>query len=257
MNVYKALILDIDGTIIPNYEECEPTLKVLEALKHVQKSAKVIFATGRSAADGDPIIKKLYDGTPYIYINGARIEVPLNKQVIDSFTLTSAIAERVFAIAQKNEVYAYTEKGTILVHSNPKYESDYEKVAPQNLTESYSLGVTNLDTKEFDRVYTELGKLQEINLGWTHAWNPELRDITVTHGLATKRHALRKLLNLLEISPEQTIAVGDGGNDLPLFEVSGLPIAMENAPESVKSRAKLVAPSVSEDGVAWIVEKYF
>lgn len=254
---YKAIILDIDGTIIPNYEECEPSEAVLSELKRVQKNAKVIFATGRSATDSDPIINKLYDGTPYIYINGARIEVPLGGKVLGSYALGAVDAERIFEIARESEVYAYTDEGTVLVHDNPQYETDYTIVAPKSLTSSYSLQITNLNDKEFDQVMATLRPDSQYNLGWTHAWNPVFRDITVTHRDATKKHALAFLLKHLGIDPAEVIAIGDGGNDLPLFEGSGLAIAMGNAPDLVKQHAQVIAPSVQEDGVASILRKYF
>jgi hydroxymethylpyrimidine pyrophosphatase-like HAD family hydrolase len=48
---------------------------------------------------------------------------------------------------------------------------------------------------------------------------------------------------------------GDDFNDLGLFKLCGLPIAMENSIEELKSFAKEITTSNDEDGVANILEK--
>ena len=50
--------------------------------------------------------------------------------------------------------------------------------------------------------------------------------------------------------------MGDGYNDFPLLMASGLKIAMGNAVPELKEIADFVAPTVEEDGVAVIIEKF-
>jgi hydroxymethylpyrimidine pyrophosphatase-like HAD family hydrolase len=52
------------------------------------------------------------------------------------------------------------------------------------------------------------------------------------------------------------IGVGDGYNDFPLLEACGLKVAMGNALEDLKGIADYIAPSVDEDGVANVIEKF-
>ena len=59
------------------------------------------------------------------------------------------------------------------------------------------------------------------------------------------------------IAQEETIAFGDGYNDLPMIEWAGTGVAMANAPEEIKNKADLVTLSNDEDGVAVILERYF
>ena len=50
--------------------------------------------------------------------------------------------------------------------------------------------------------------------------------------------------------------MGDNENDLTMFQIAGFPVAMGNAVDCVKARARAVAPSHGEDGVAWAIERY-
>jgi hydroxymethylpyrimidine pyrophosphatase-like HAD family hydrolase len=52
------------------------------------------------------------------------------------------------------------------------------------------------------------------------------------------------------------IGVGDGHNDLPLFEACGFRVAMGNADEELKKLADYIAPSVEDDGIVDVIEKF-
>ena len=58
----------------------------------------------------------------------------------------------------------------------------------------------------------------------------------------------------LGFRPEQTVAFGDGENDLELIEWAGYGVAVENAHEGLKARADWVAPGAAEEGVAQVLE---
>jgi phosphoserine phosphatase len=67
---------------------------------------------------------------------------------------------------------------------------------------------------------------------------------TVVDGLE-KRRVLLEVAELMGITPEQTIAVGDGANDLPMMAVAGLSIAFHPKP-AVRELAML---SITEGGM--------
>ena len=58
----------------------------------------------------------------------------------------------------------------------------------------------------------------------------------------------------LGFTAEQTVAFGDGENDLELLDWAGFGIAVENANEGLKARADWVCPSAEEEGVAQVIE---
>ena len=71
-----------------------------------------------------------------------------------------------------------------------------------------------------------------------------------------KGEAFLWLLNHLGIDPSETLAMGDGGSDIPLLRAAGIGIAMANALDYVKEAADDVTASCDEDGVALALEKY-
>lgn len=79
-------------------------------------------------------------------------------------------------------------------------------------------------------------------------------EINQTH--ANKGEALLALAAYLGIDRKNTIAFGDGLNDLSMLEQAGVGIAMANACDEAKERADWIAPSNDEDGVAVGIEAY-
>ena len=59
----------------------------------------------------------------------------------------------------------------------------------------------------------------------------------------------------INITPEQVMAFGDYWNDAEMLEWAGESFAMENAVPEIRARAKYIAPSNAEDGVARTIEE--
>ena len=74
---------------------------------------------------------------------------------------------------------------------------------------------------------------------------------------SSKGKALEKIGELLKIKSEEMIAIGDELNDLPMIEYAGLGIAMGNANDLVKQKARFVTLSNDEDGVNLALEEAF
>jgi Cof subfamily protein (haloacid dehalogenase superfamily) len=72
----------------------------------------------------------------------------------------------------------------------------------------------------------------------------------------TKGDGLDFLAEHLGFTKEQTIAFGDGENDIELVEWAGYGVAVDNAHERVKALADWVCPPVTEEGVAQVLEAY-
>ena len=78
-------------------------------------------------------------------------------------------------------------------------------------------------------------------------------DFEVVAQGVDKGRTLALLAALYGVPLEQCAAVGDGGNDLAMLRVAGLPIAMGNAAQSVKDAAALIAPPNDREGAAWAI----
>jgi Cof subfamily protein (haloacid dehalogenase superfamily) len=80
--------------------------------------------------------------------------------------------------------------------------------------------------------------------------------LDITHPLANKGVALASLAELLDVSLAEIAVIGDGANDVAMFERAGLSIAMGNAAQDVRQAADLVTASNGEDGFAAAVERF-
>jgi Cof subfamily protein (haloacid dehalogenase superfamily) len=76
------------------------------------------------------------------------------------------------------------------------------------------------------------------------------------HPDVTKASGMDFLAQRLGVSREQTVAFGDGENDVELLEWAGYAVAVANAHDRVLSVADLVCPRASDEGVAQVIEAY-
>jgi len=92
--------------------------------------------------------------------------------------------------------------------------------------------------------------------GYAHAARSQSYYLDVTALEANKGTALASLAELLGVPLARTAAIGDGGNDVAMFQRAGLAIAMGQADEDVRSHADHVTGSNLQDGVAMAIERY-
>jgi hydroxymethylpyrimidine pyrophosphatase-like HAD family hydrolase len=84
----------------------------------------------------------------------------------------------------------------------------------------------------------------------------QLYYLDVTHPLANKGHAVERLSQLLDVPISAIATIGDGRNDMAMFAVSGLAVAMGNADGEVQKATEFVSASNEEDGFALAVERW-
>lgn len=78
-------------------------------------------------------------------------------------------------------------------------------------------------------------------------WYPDFADITARN--VNKGNGLLAIAAHQGIRIEETMALGDGGNDIPIVEGAGIGVAMGNANDSLKAIADYVTDPVDENGV--------
>jgi len=78
----------------------------------------------------------------------------------------------------------------------------------------------------------------------------------VTSLNASKGNALSVVADWYGVSRAETIAVGDSGNDVSMVAWAGLGIAVANATHDVLAVADWVAPAVTDEGVAAVIERF-
>lgn len=60
----------------------------------------------------------------------------------------------------------------------------------------------------------------------------------------------------MNLNPEKVVAFGDNYNDVSMFKVVGISVAVDNALEDIKKLATYVTKSNQDHGVSWFVSKY-
>lgn len=231
---FKALIFDLDGTALPTGKDSKPSAKVIEAVKKAKNYLSVSFATARRLSSVTEIINMLDISSPSIITGGTTIINPRNENIIWQKCLDKQTINLVMGIAKKYP-------GEILMDDELNCSIIYLRNPNKNIT---------------DKILEELKKISNINCVVAISWIKGWTDIHVTHIDATKRNAVEELLKILKVKKEETIVVGDSFNDLPFFEAGGFKIAMGNAVEELKDKADFIAPSVDDDGLAFVIEKF-
>ena len=81
-------------------------------------------------------------------------------------------------------------------------------------------------------------------------------NIEVNAPEATKGCALLTLCSLLGVDPKDSMALGDGTNDLDMIRKAGIGVAMANGAPSVRAAADYVTESCNDGGFANAVKRF-
>lgn len=242
---YKALIFDLDGTAMPLKFDALPSRRVVDTVKKAQKVLSVSAATGRSLPMARNILQALDLQEPCVISGGTQIIDPKSEKTLWEKRLTEKQLREIQEVCLP---YDYE----VLFTDEIKGASAKNKVISESERVVYIMATTKEDVEQIQN------KLHEIDGIISHlagSWTENRYDIHITHQLATKQHALEKLLDILKIGKKDAIGVGDNDNDLPLFASVGYKIAMGNATENLKAKADYITSTVEEDGLAEAIEK--
>lgn len=249
MTKFKAIISDIDGTLTAISSTAIPSEKVTAAIKKiVDKGIIFSLATGRPFFMIEYLIKYLNLTSPVITDNGAAIIDSKNSSVLWEALLSHSEALQIIEMAKQ---YKLTRLSSDIINlENPTEIPKKAKVR--------KISIHGLTLEEANNLVKKLeSKFKNLSINRTGAYEgKKLLDVYISHAQGTKQHAILKLAQLLGISTKEIIGVGDHYNDFPMFMACGLKIAMGNAVPDLKAIADYIAPTVEEDGLAHVLEKY-
>lgn len=243
---YKALILDLDGTTVFNAVEAMPSEKVAKTIHKAKNKIHISVATGRPLFIAKKILDHLDLSGPCILNNGTQLYDPIKKTMIKETAHDKQAVNKIITIFKR-----YKVKFGIFDGND---DTDFDKdILPEKILSIYAPDVF---PEQVDEIVSELNKIPHVIGQKIKSWNDGFVSIDVTHTDATKLHGIVEIKKLLHIKQEEIIGVGDSYNDFPLLMACGLKIAMGNAVPELKAIADFVAPSVEEDGVATVIEKF-
>lgn len=111
--------------------------------------------------------------------------------------------------------------------------------------------ILGLDPDQKKRLNTYFKSIEEIYVTGSTPFNLEVTNIN-----GNKGNGLKVMAHHFNIPLEDTVAIGDENNDIPMFKVAGLAIGMGNAKEETKEHCHVVTLTNDENGVAYAIEKY-
>lgn len=247
----KALFFDIDGTLIDIKTHKIPE-STITAIREAKKNGNKIFiATGRShtIVNLPGISGNLIDG--YITLNGA---VCLDGN--EPFRLLKISAESVRALSEvcirENFTCLFvTLDGMAVANADEEFITGFEKyfnLAPVSVTDFDTMmhkdiyQMTVFFDEATEKKLKTLFPEQEFN-----RWFPTFADITCRE--ANKASGIEAVAGHFKIDMKDTIAFGDGGNDIPMLRCAAVGVAMGNASDEVKAAADIVTDAVDKDGI--------
>lgn len=267
----KLFISDLDGTLLnSNAELTDFTVNTINSL--IEKGMFFTYATARTEYSAGNITKRLNINVPCIVNNGAEIydrqsgkyvrkaDIPIDAvtTIINAFTENN-VGMFMFKFKEEKFGTCYTDNLNELMqeyvrsrrktgqplwkcsdlHSendgNVVYltsTGDYEKLLP---IERIAASIEGLDHVFYEDTYT--GK----------------HYLEIFSENASKANGLKFLREKYDF--DKIVVFGDNLNDLSMFKVADVKIAVENAKEELKKFADLVIGSNDDDGVAkWLRE---
>ncbi len=243
---YKALLLDVDGTLISNAVDALPSNAVTNAISQAKDKIHIGIATSRPIYLAGYILNHLDLSGPSILHGGAEIrDVKTGRIYFEEFIPKKTI-QTIYSIAKANNLTLQLEQ--------------HEALAP--VTDSYTFKdiqgavITGVDPTIVNSIVMQINELHAVFPHKIPSWTKGNVDISLTPLHATKQQGIQKVAEILGITTHEIIGVGDGDNDFPLLMACGLKVAMGNAVPELKAIADYIAPSVEEDGVADIIEKF-
>lgn len=242
---YKMFIFDLDGTAIPNRQDGLPTDHLVEVISRLQKVMKVCVATGRPLFQAKPIITKLHITNPSIISGGTQIIDPITEKILWEKVVDEHLVKKIIEISSPYKCQVYFSDDEVSAPPQEKVINGPERI----------IYVEQVNKHDTEIILGELSKIPELAAHEVNSWTKDCFDIHITNREATKKHALELLLNMLGVKREEVVSAGDGNNDMPLFEMSGLRIAMGNAMDTLKAKADFIAKNADEDGLAIALEE--
>lgn len=260
----RFVLSDMDGTLLrPDHTPSQRTIDAVRALR----DAGVFFslASGRPPRAMMHMVEAFGIDVPVAGFNGGTLVNPDGSVLLSHHLPAEAalVALALFSAQPDVEVWVFAD-GEWLRRDPP---------GPMAAVEEAGLGYGPRVVESFEPYLDRVNKivaasrnapllveleaqLQPKVQGLAHVSRSQPIYLDVTALLANKGDALKTLAEHLGVPLEQTVAIGDGGNDPAMFEVAGLSIAMGQAEEAVKRQATVVTGSNVDDGAAEAIERF-
>jgi len=261
------ICLDIDGTLVHDDGYLSPRVAA-EVMRVQELGHLVVVATGRSAVNAIGVTKEigLVDGK-LIASNGA-VTVKIDHDHPRGYTLEEVITfdptevltklidslpHAHFAVEDAEGVYRFHKEFPADALGDVNHETPLQDLMHHPVSRIVVLSPEQ-ETEDFVDTVATLG-LSSVSYAIGYSAWLDIAPLGVS-----KASALEVVRAHNDIKPEQIITIGDGRNDISMFEWAisggGLAFAMGQGPEEVHAAASFVTDAVEDDGVASVLSGF-
>lgn len=268
INKNKKLLfaIDLDGTLLKSESDDKIDEKCINAIKKAKELGHVVLlVTGRPWRSTIEIYEKLELNTTVVNYNGAFIHNPSDPEFIPEIKYLN-LNEALYVLGDK-ELKKYAKniviEGPGWVHMQ-KRSDDLERVFGLNTIRKFKVGIDYekfplkptgviIDIKK-GTDYKKLLRHLRRNYGdltsfssWSKG-NDDSRVFDITAIGAEKDAAIILMSRYYDVDVDNIMAIGDGFNDIPMFKIAGVSVAMKNASDLVKKYATHIAKNDNNNG---------
>lgn len=255
----KLITCDLDGTLFDSKKNISPENKqTIMSLKET----KFIVASGRPIEGVMPVNKALNlfgPGHYTICYNGALIiENDTLKPIFEKY-INGKMVKKVFkeALRLNTNFHAFKKDGTLVTNEKNPYTAVEEKI---NQLEAQIVDFNEIDDNELFLKCMMVSSEENLNEIRSQIDEELANEVTINRSAkifleflnkeANKGMALCFLANYLNISMDETMAIGDADNDRTMLLAASQGVAMQNSFESILNIASYITDDNEHSGVS-------
>lgn len=270
MTEYRLAALDMDGTLLNSDHETTPYTRAVIA--RAAAAGKIVaLSTGRALSELWAHLRTIPGIAYVIGESGACIYDVRQDRILHRIALDDGAVDAIFTAAEGMDVtvqcfidnQSYMTDGSdramaryhimdyaSVFRAGTRFVADAAALCRENRGRVSKVNLYFADAAERDCYPEHIRSLDvaikdSVGIGWE-----------ISPPQADKAKGLIFLCDHLGLSPNQVMAVGDGGNDLDIMAAAGLSVAMGNAIDAVKAMADATTDDCDHDGAAKAIEKY-
>lgn len=267
--MFRLIASDLDGTMFKQQDSIpQDNLKAIDDLQ--KKQIPFVVCTGKTYSVSKDICQDLHANFG-IFGNGNQIINLTTGEEIARRTLTLDEIQTCFSMMEHQDlhVHAYTEdsiittklmyldlRTSILSKDKMNFQIvpsvlDYikqERPTILKLVISSPASLSNLKKSLEEKANFSITYVRKTGIYRDTIIDKEYEYLDISPSNVTKGKALEQLKNYLNLETEEVLSIGDNINDIPMFEASGVGVAVNNAYDEVKEVASFTTSQSAENG---------
>jgi Cof subfamily protein (haloacid dehalogenase superfamily) len=257
----KAIASDLDRTLIgEDYELHERSVAAIAAARAA--GIHVVVVTGRMFRSVRPYLRRAGLDDLVVCYQGAVVADPVSGRFLRHVTIPLELARETIAAVEREgfQLNCYVDDDLYVAKMTPEAHAyaKHQRIPIDtvgNLLEWLASPPTKLVAIGEPKALDGLGeRLREQFGGRLYISKSLPFFLELASPEVSKGSGLGFVAEQLGFTAAETVAFGDGENDIELLDWAGYSVAVANAQVEVLARADFVCPPVQEEGVSQVIE---